>query len=66
MLPVRRHGEVFVWFARFADEGHLDRHLKWVRECGRWRDQVRPVLAERLAGSPQRLRLAPTGRSALR
>ncbi|MGW4775596.1 NIPSNAP family protein [Streptomyces filamentosus] len=65
-LPVRLHEEVFVWFARFAGEEHLDRHLKYVRESGRWRDEVRPVLAERFARGPQRLRLAPTGRSALR
>ncbi|GHJ95144.1 NIPSNAP family containing protein [Streptomyces sp. NE5-10] len=65
-LPVRLHEEVFVWFARFADEGHLDRHLEHVRRSARWRDEVEPTLAARSARSLQRLRLAPTGRSALR
>ena len=65
-LPVRLHEEVFVWFARFADEGHLDRHLEHVRRSERWRDEVEPTLSERSARSPQQLRLAPTGRSALR
>lgn len=65
-LPVRLHEEVFVWFARFADEGHLDRHLKHVQQSERWREAVQPTLSERSARSPQQLRLTPTERSTLR
>ncbi|MGW2461028.1 NIPSNAP family protein [Streptomyces sp. NPDC001761] len=65
-LPVRTNEEVFVWFARFADEAHLERHLNRVRLSRRWREEVLPTLSARLAGPAQRLRLAPTERSALR
>ncbi|GGO77014.1 NIPSNAP family protein [Nonomuraea cavernae] len=52
-LPVRTGENVFVWFARFdrpEDE----------------RDVPLPMLEGRLTAAPQRLRLAPTARSALR
>ncbi|MEU8248642.1 NIPSNAP family protein [Nonomuraea sp. NPDC048916] len=52
-LPVRTGENVFVWFARFdrAEDEH---------------DVPLPMLADRLTAPPQRLRLAPTARSALR
>ncbi len=65
-LPVRLNEEAFVWFTRFADEGHLDDHLDRLRRSERWREEVLPTLSERWAGPPQRLRLAPTERSVLR
>ncbi|MEU0570848.1 NIPSNAP family protein [Nonomuraea sp. NPDC005983] len=52
-LPVRTGENVFVWFARFdsvEDE----------------RDPYLPALEGRLTAPPERLRLAPTARSALR
>ncbi|GAA3680867.1 NIPSNAP family protein [Nonomuraea antimicrobica] len=52
-LPVRTGVNVFVWFARFeraADE----------------REVPLPMLASRLTAAPQRLRLHPTARSAMR
>lgn len=52
-LPVRTGEQVFMWFARFdrpSDE----------------RDVALPGLESRLTAPPQRLRLAPTARSALR
>ncbi|MEV6155989.1 NIPSNAP family protein [Nonomuraea sp. NPDC052129] len=52
-LPVRTGEQVFVWFARFdrpSDE----------------REVALPGLESRLTSPPQRLRLAPTARSALR
>ncbi|MEV0590907.1 NIPSNAP family protein [Nonomuraea cavernae] len=52
-LPVRTGENVFVWFARF------DRPED---EC----DVPLPMLEGRLTAPPQRLRLAPTARSALR
>ncbi|MFK4184449.1 NIPSNAP family protein [Streptomyces sparsogenes] len=65
-LPVRTNEEVFVWFARFTDEGHLDHHLNRLQQSERWREEVLPTLSERWARAPQRLRLAPTERSLLR
>ncbi|MEO3767147.1 NIPSNAP family protein [Streptomyces sp. B5E4] len=65
-LPVRMNEEVFVWFARFTDEAHLDHHLDRLRRSERWREEVLPTLSERWSRTPQRLRLAPTERSALR
>ncbi|MET9515630.1 NIPSNAP family protein [Streptomyces sp. NPDC002994] len=65
-LPVRMNEEVFVWFARFTDEGHIDDHLNRLRHSERWREDVLPALSERWARTPQRLRLAPTERSILR
>ncbi|MBC9717770.1 NIPSNAP family protein [Streptomyces sp. TRM66268-LWL] len=65
-LPVRTDEEVFVWFARFTDEDHIDRHLNGLRHSERWREKVLPTLSERCARAPQQLRLAPTERSSLR
>ncbi|GGW55611.1 NIPSNAP family containing protein [Streptomyces lucensis JCM 4490] len=65
-LPVRLDEEVFVWFARFTDEAHIDDHLERLRLSGRWREEVLPTLSKRWARLPHRLRLAPTERSALR
>ncbi|MFH9089772.1 NIPSNAP family protein [Streptomyces sp. NPDC017673] len=64
-LPVRMNEEVFVWFARFADEGHMDQHLNRLQLSQRWREEVLPTLSQRWARAPQRLRLAPTERSIL-
>ncbi|MFD5097505.1 NIPSNAP family protein [Streptomyces albidochromogenes] len=65
-LPVRMNEEVFVWFARFTDEGHIDDHLNRLQRSQRWREEVLPTLSDRWARTPQRLRLAPTERSLLR
>ncbi|MFI7006423.1 NIPSNAP family protein [Streptomyces sp. NPDC050145] len=65
-LPVRLNEEVFVWFARFTDEGRLDDHRKRLQHSERWREEVLPTLSERWARAPQELRLAPTERSILR
>lgn len=64
-LPVRLNEEVFIWFARFTDEPHLDRYLTHVQDSPPWRDDVRPTLAAHLAKPPQHLRLTPTRRSLL-
>ncbi|MFJ6945490.1 NIPSNAP family protein [Streptomyces wuyuanensis] len=65
-LPVRTNEEVFVWFARFTDEGRIDDHLNRLEQSERWREELLPALSERWARPPQRLRLAPTERSLLR
>ena len=57
-LPVRTGEHVFAWLARFPRPGHLDTHLRAPAPC--------PALAGMITGDPQRLRLAPTGRSLLR
>lgn len=65
-LPVRTGEEVFVWFARFGDEGQFDEHLDRLQRSGRWSEEVLPTLSERWVRTSQRLRLAPTERSLLR
>jgi quinol monooxygenase YgiN len=57
-LPVRTGEHVFAWFARFPSPDHLDAHLR--------APAFSPALATMITGKPQRLRLAPTGRSLLR
>ena len=57
-LPVRTGEHVFAWLARFPSPAHLDTHLRAPAPC--------PALAGMITGDPQRLRLAPTGRSLLR
>ncbi|MEU6741556.1 NIPSNAP family protein [Streptosporangium sandarakinum] len=65
-LPVRTGEEVFVWFARFADQGELDEHLDRLQRSERWSEEVLPALSERWVRTSQRLRLTPTERSLLR
>jgi len=57
-LPVRTGEHVFTWFARFPSQGHLSAHLRGPVPS--------PALEGMITGEPQRLRLAPTGRSLLR
>ncbi|NUW36839.1 NIPSNAP family protein [Nonomuraea sp. SMC257] len=58
-LPVRTGEDVFVWLARFEREEDLGK----VREA---LDEEVSLLEGRVAGPPQRFRLSPTARSALR
>ncbi|NUW40536.1 NIPSNAP family protein [Nonomuraea rhodomycinica] len=58
-LPVRTGEDVFVWFARFEREEDLG------KARGVLEEEV-SLLEGRVAGPPQRFRLAPTARSALR
>jgi NIPSNAP len=57
-LPVRTGEHVFAWFARFTSPDHLSAHLRAPGSS--------PALEGMTTGEPQRLRLAPTGRSLLR
>lgn len=57
-LPVRTGEHVFAWFARFPGPDDLDAYLR--------APVFSPALAGMITGEPQRLRLAPTGRSLLR
>lgn len=65
-LPVRTGEEVFVWFTRFADESRMESHLDRLERSRRWREEVLPAASAWWAGSPERLRLAPTARSLMR
>jgi hypothetical protein len=65
-LPVRAGEHVFAWLARFPSPDRLGAHLRELARCPAWRDRVLPALAGMITGEPQRLRLAPTGRSLLR
>ncbi|MGI5493155.1 NIPSNAP family protein [Microtetraspora malaysiensis] len=62
-LPVRTGENVFVWFARFPSQAHLDEHLTRLNNLDRWRSHVAPVVEPMVL---QRLRLAPSARSLLR
>ncbi|MFF4775784.1 NIPSNAP family protein [Microtetraspora fusca] len=62
-LPVRTGENVFMWFARFPSQAHLDEHLTRLNDSERWRDHVAPVLEPMVL---QRLRLTPSARSLLR
>ncbi|HEU4959580.1 MAG TPA: NIPSNAP family protein [Sphingomonas sp.] len=65
-LPVRPDTKVFVWFTRADDAAALDAALRRMEESPHWREHVAPQLGGFEERAPQRLRLAPTPRSALR
>jgi hypothetical protein len=65
-LPVRPDTKVFVWFTRADDAAALDAGLRRLEESPPWRERVAPRLGTFEERAPQRLRLAPTPRSALR
>jgi hypothetical protein len=65
-LPIREHDHVFVWFARWdtvKDEEEF--FTRWSQVSG-WRDEAPAAMLPALMRKPERLRLAPTVRSALR
>ena len=65
-LPVRPDTKLFVWFTRADDTAALDAALQRLEISAAWREQVVPRLGGFEERAPQRLRLAPTPRSALR
>ena len=65
-LPVRTGENVFVSFARFADEAALAAFDARLASSPRWNEQLQPALAGRLKAAPERLVLTPTARSRLR
>ena len=65
-LPIRTGENVFVWFAEFPSQAHLNDHLHRLERSDRWQDRVLPIFSAMLASPPQQLRLAPTARSLLR
>jgi hypothetical protein len=64
-LPVRQGENVFVWFARFSDASACDRYVDVLARSQLWRENIREELARRLKGTPEILKLSPTGRSLL-
>jgi hypothetical protein len=64
-LPVREGENVFVWFARFSDPGACDGYLATVGRSQFWREKIAKKLVRRLKGTPEILKLSPTGRSLL-
>lgn len=64
-LPVREGENVFVWFARFSDSGACDSYLAALARSQLWREKIAEELARRLKGTPEILKLSPTGRSLL-
>jgi hypothetical protein len=64
-LPVRQGENVFVWFARFSDPGAHDCYAAALARSQLWREKIAAELTRRLKGTPEILRLSPTGRSLL-
>jgi hypothetical protein len=64
-LPVRQGENVFVWFARFSDPSACDRYVAALARSEPWREKIAAELARRLKGTPEILKLSPTGRSLL-
>ena len=61
-LPVRQGENVFVWFARFSDQGGCDHYLA---ALARSQPKIPEELARPLKGTPEILKLSPTARSLL-
>jgi hypothetical protein len=65
-LPVREHDRVYVWFARWNSvKEEEDFSARWSALSG-WRDDAPESVLPALMHKPERLRLSPTARSALR
>ncbi|MEU8121173.1 NIPSNAP family protein [Spirillospora sp. NPDC049024] len=65
-LPVRAEANVFVWFTVFEDTARLRDHLDRLDRSPEWTERLLPALTAGSTAPPERLVLAPTGRSALR
>jgi len=65
-LPVREHDRAFIWFARWASVSEEESSAARVAAWTGWRDSAPEAVFPALMRKPERLRLAPTDRSALR
>jgi hypothetical protein len=65
-LPVREHDRAFIWFARWASVSEEESFAARVAAWTGWRDSTPEAVFPALMRKPERLRLAPTDRSALR
>ncbi|WP_141581640.1 NIPSNAP family protein [Actinomadura sp. WMMA1423] len=66
LLPVREDANVFVWFTVFENAARVRDHLDRLARSPEWTERLLPALAAGSPAPPERLTLAPTGRSALR
>lgn len=65
-LPIRERDRVYVWFARWGSVEDEERFFaRWAALTG-WRDGAPDSVLPGLMRKPERLRLSPTARSALR
>jgi hypothetical protein len=62
-LPVREEGDFFVWMTTFADERDHAHRVAELERSPVWRDRIAYLLALRIRGRAEVLRLRPTARS---
>jgi quinol monooxygenase YgiN len=65
-LPIREHDRAFAWFARWPSVAAEEAFVSKFRAVSGWRDSAPEAVLPALVEKPERLRLAPTGRSPLR
>jgi hypothetical protein len=65
-LPVREQDRTFVCFVRWADLAAENAFVARFSSLSGWRDSAPQSVLPALMRKPERLRLVPTGRSALR
>jgi hypothetical protein len=65
-LPVREHERTFIWFARWTSPAAEEAFIARFDALSGWRDAAPEAVLPALMRKPERLRLAPTPRSALR
>jgi hypothetical protein len=65
-LPVREHDRTFIWFARWANVAAENAFVAQFSKLSGWRDAAPEAVLPALMRKPERLRLLPTSRSALR
>jgi hypothetical protein len=65
-LPIREHERTFIWFARWADASAENEFFTRFSASSGWRDSAPESILPALTRKPERLRLEPTPRSALR
>jgi len=65
-LPIREHERVFVWLARWPSIAAEEAFVAKANAVSGWRDSAPEAVRPALMRKPERLRLAPTTRSALR
>lgn len=65
-LPIREHDRVYIWFARWSSAEEEEGFSARCAALSGWRDGAPESVLPGLMRKPERLRLAPTARSALR
>jgi hypothetical protein len=65
-LPIRELDRTFIWFARWADPSAENAFVARLSALSGWRDAAPESVLPALMRKPERLRLMPTSRSALR